>query len=84
MTYRLKQLNQSSPKRISRLFGCTIHEITDRGLPTPNSFGDLWLRHLAVTLDVGNNVFPVHAATITGFRYVENVFLISLFRKLQK
>ena len=82
MTHTLKQLNQSSAKRIARLLCCAVHEITDRGLSTAHFFSDLRLRHLAVTLDIGNNVFPVHAAMITAFRYFANVFLIPLFRKL--
>lgn len=56
--------------------------IDEHGLPTPHLFSDLWLRHLAVTLDFGNNVFPVHAPTITDYRYFGNAFLLSLFRKL--
>ena len=83
MSYRMKQLNQSRPKRIARLLCCTVHKIANRGLAAANFFSDLWLRHLAVTLDFGNNVFPVHGAIITAFRYFANVFLISIFRKLR-
>lgn len=82
MTYALQKLNQSGAQRIAWLFGRAIHKVTDRGLAAAHLFSDLWLRHLAVTLDVGNNVFPFHAAMITAFRYFANAFLLSLFRKL--
>ena len=37
-----------------------VNEVTDRGLAASDLFRDLWLRQFAVTLDFGENVFPLH------------------------
>jgi hypothetical protein len=77
-----QQFEQSVTQRPARLLCAAVHEVADRGLTATHLFGDLWLRHFSVTLNFGNNVFPVHARMITAFRLFGNVFSIPLFRKL--
>lgn len=65
----MKKFNKRDTKRVAWLVCFGVHEIADRGLAASDLFSDLWLRHLAVTLDFGNYVFPVHALIITANRY---------------
>ncbi len=69
IAYCIQQGQQGCTKLIVWLLGFSKRQFTNGCLAAPNCFGDLWLRHLAVTLDVGNNVFPVHGESITGLRY---------------
>ena len=70
----MKKLKKRSPQRIAWLVSFCVDKITDGCLTAPNFFSDLWLRHLAVTLDFGNYVFPVHASIITVSRYLSTLF----------
>lgn len=77
-----QQVKQGVAQRPARLLCAAVHEVADRGLTAAHLFGNLWLSHFSVTLNFGNNVFPVHSRTITAFRLFGNVFSIPLFRKL--
>ena len=80
----VQQVEQGVTQGPTRLLCAAIDQITDRGLAATDLFCDLGLRHFSVTLNFGNNVFPIHAATITDNRLIVNVFSIPLFRKLEK
>lgn len=54
------QIKNRNTQRIPWLFGYTVDKIAYRGLAATDLFSDLWLSHLTVTLDFGNNVFPFH------------------------
>lgn len=43
-----------------------VHQVADRGLAAPDPFGYLWLRQFAVTLNFGNESFPVHERQYIG------------------
>ena len=73
---------QGFTKGMPRLLSLPTSKIADGCLSAATLHSDLWLRQLAVTLNVGNDVFPVHCTRITDFRYKCNGFLITLFRKL--
>ena len=64
----LKQRKQIAPKFVSRLRGLPESKVAYRGLATPNLRGYLGLRKGSDFLNVGNDLFPVHAASITAFR----------------
>jgi len=74
----MKKLYQRSPQWVARLVCFRVHKVADSGLATADLLSDLRLRHLAVTLDFGDYVFPVHAQTITAIRYLCNDFQIHL------
>lgn len=63
-----KERKQIASKFVSRLRGLTESQVADRGLATPNLRGYLGLRKGSDFLNVGNDLFPVHAASITAFR----------------
>jgi len=77
-----KQSQQCDTERVVRLpvDAFSYRQFADSRLTAPNCLGDLWLRHLAVTLDVGYYGFPVHTASITCFRYASALcrFLFSV------
>ena len=55
-----QQVKQGVAQRPARLLCAAVHEVADRGLAASDLFRDLWLRQFAVTLDFGENVFPLH------------------------
>ena len=80
--HSIKDCNQCFAKRMPWLFRFPAGEVADGCLSTTALHSDLRLRQLAVTLDFGNDVFPVHSPIITDFRYLANGFLIPVFRRL--
>jgi hypothetical protein len=55
------------PKRVSWLRGLPGGKITDRGLGAPSNGRDLRLSQAMSCLNVGNNVFPLHAPEYNGY-----------------
>jgi hypothetical protein len=76
------QGNKRLTQRVAWLLGLSTRKITDGCLTTSTLKSDLRLRQLAVTLNFGNDDFPVHCKRITDFRYLCNGFLITLSRRL--
>ena len=77
-----QQRQDGLPKGMARLLGLAVYQVADRCL-SASAFGRyLWLRQLAVTLDVGDDDVPLHLHIITDLRYFYNGVLIPLFRIL--
>jgi hypothetical protein len=66
-------------KRVARLGGNASRKLADRGLFTAASGCDFDLRH-AMGNQLCNEVFPVHAATITVVRYFSKRIFVSGFQ----
>jgi hypothetical protein len=67
-------LQNGLPKRMPWLDGFTRGQVTDGGLRTSASGGNLGLYN-PTGLDFGNDVFPVHAAMINVFAFLSHRFL---------
>jgi hypothetical protein len=69
-----QQLKQRYPQCVIRLIGSAKLKPANSGLRTPNSTGDLHLRHAAMGFDVLDCLFPVHGQHyITVYRYLSSV-----------
>lgn len=77
--YLLQFFEQCCTKRVIWLLCAAFGQIADGCLPTLNSSSNLRLRHLAVTLNFGNDLFPVHFAIITVSRYSSKRFFVIVF-----
>lgn len=73
--HTIQQGNQCRPKLVIRLSVLAFpnRQLANSRLAAPDCFGNLGLRHLAVTLDVGYYVFPVHTISITKNRYTQTI-----------
>jgi hypothetical protein len=76
------QSQQSNAKRVPGLLSGAEVKAADGGLTTPTLRGYLWLGQLAKAADFGDDLFPVHALSITGNCYLSNAFLLSVFRNI--
>jgi len=70
-----QQCQQCHPKLIVGLPVLTFanRQLAHSRLTAPDCLGDLGLRHLAVTLDVGYYSFPVHERSITILRCLSTI-----------
>lgn len=73
------QAENRNPERVARLPRLPVGQSADSCLATIDPLGNLRLGQTRTFLHVCDSLFPVHCATLTGFRYVrKRIFVVAL------